>query len=57
MLAAGLLFFFAIRRSPVGKMILLAVALLPLTLQEAETHERSPWPAGTVEFTNLRIRD
>ena len=35
MLAAGLLFFFAIRRSPVGKMILLAVALLPLTLQEA----------------------
>ena len=35
MLVTGLLFFFAIRRSPAGKAILLAVALLPLTLQEA----------------------
>ncbi|MBR5961784.1 MAG: DUF2142 domain-containing protein [Clostridia bacterium] len=35
MIVTGLLFFFAIRRSPAGKMILLAVALLPLTLQEA----------------------
>ena len=35
MLVTGLLFFFAIRRSPTGKMILLATALLPLTLQEA----------------------
>lgn len=31
----GLLFFFAIRRSPAGKGILLAAAILPLTLQEA----------------------
>ena len=35
MLVTGLLFFFAIRRSPAGKMILLAIGLLPLTLQEA----------------------
>ena len=35
MLVTGLLFFFAIRRSPAGKMILLAISLLPLTLQEA----------------------
>ena len=35
MLTAGVLFFFAIRRSPAGKTILLAIALLPLTLQEA----------------------
>ena len=35
MLVTGLLFFFAIRRSPAGKMILVAIALLPLTLQEA----------------------
>ncbi len=35
MLVTGLLFFFAIRRSPTGKAVLLAIALLPLTLQEA----------------------
>ena len=35
MIATGLLFWLAIRRSPKGKMILLAVACLPLTLQEA----------------------
>ncbi len=35
MIVTGLLFFFAIRRSPAGKGVLLAVAVLPLTLQEA----------------------
>ncbi len=35
MIVTGLLFFFAIRRSPAGKGILLATACLPLTLQEA----------------------
>ena len=35
MLVTGLLFYFAIRRSPAGKAVLLAIALLPLTLQEA----------------------
>ena len=35
MLVTGLLFYFAIRRSPAGKTVLLAIALLPLTLQEA----------------------
>ena len=35
MVVTGLLFFFAIRRSPAGKGILLAIAVLPLTLQEA----------------------
>ena len=35
MIVAGLLFFFAIRRTPAGKGILLAIAVLPLTLQEA----------------------
>lgn len=35
MLVTGFLFYFAIRRCPAGKMILLAIALLPLTLQEA----------------------
>lgn len=35
MIVTGLLFFFAIRRAPAGKGILLAIAVLPLTLQEA----------------------
>ena len=35
MIVTGLLFFFAIRRTPAGKGILLAIAVLPLTLQEA----------------------
>jgi len=35
MLITSLLFYFAVRHSPAGKYILLAVACLPLTLQEA----------------------
>ena len=35
MIVTGFLFWLAIRRSPAGKMILLAIACLPLTLQEA----------------------
>ena len=35
MIVTGLLFFFAIRRTPAGKGILLAIGVLPLTLQEA----------------------
>ena len=35
MLIAGILFYFAIRRIPAGKYTLLAIACLPLTLQEA----------------------
>ena len=35
MIVTGLLFFFTIRRTPAGKGILLAIAVLPLTLQEA----------------------
>ena len=35
MIVTGLLLFFAIRRTPAGKGILLAIAVLPLTLQEA----------------------
>ena len=35
MIVTGLLFYFAIRRTPAGKGILLAIAVLPLTLQEA----------------------
>ncbi len=35
MIMTGLLFFFAIRRTPAGKGVLLAIAVLPLTLQEA----------------------
>ena len=34
-LAAGILFYFAIRRIPAGKYTMLAIACLPLTLQEA----------------------
>ena len=35
MLIAGILFYFAIRRIPAGKYTLLAIACLPLTLQQA----------------------
>ncbi|MBR3334986.1 MAG: DUF2142 domain-containing protein [Clostridia bacterium] len=35
MIVTGLLFFFTIRRTPAGKGILLAIGVLPLTLQEA----------------------
>ena len=35
MIVTGFLFWLAIRRSPAGKVILLAIACLPLTLQEA----------------------